>query len=105
MEDLVQLPGVGRKTANVLLGTWFGRPAIPVDTHVTRLSRRLGLTEEKDAVKIEFALQKLLPRGGLDLHLARADLARTSRVQGAQAGLRGVRADRPRLLPFPAANL
>jgi len=61
MEDLVQLPGVGRKTANVLLGTWFGKPAIPVDTHVTRLSRRLGLTEEKDAVKIEFALQKLLP--------------------------------------------
>ena len=62
MDDLVKLPGVGRKTANVLLGTWFGKPAIPVDTHVTRLSNRLGLTREKDAVKIEFALQKLLPR-------------------------------------------
>ena len=62
MEDLVQLPGVGRKTANVLLGTWFGQPAIPVDTHVTRLSSRLELTAETDAVKIERALQKLLPR-------------------------------------------
>jgi endonuclease-3 len=61
MEKLVKLAGVGRKTANVLLGTWFGQPAIPVDTHVTRLSGRLGLTEEKDAVKIELALQKLLP--------------------------------------------
>jgi endonuclease-3 len=62
MEDLVRLPGVGRKTANVLLGTWFGKPAIPVDTHVTRLAGRLGLTAETDAVKIEFALQELLPR-------------------------------------------
>lgn len=62
MEDLVQLPGVGRKTANVLLGEWFGKPAIPVDTHVTRLSHRLELTDQKDPVKIEFALQKLFPR-------------------------------------------
>jgi endonuclease-3 len=62
MDDLFKLPGVGRKTANVLLGTWFGKPAIPVDTHVTRLSNRLGLTTETDAVKIEFALQKLLSK-------------------------------------------
>jgi len=62
MEQLVALPGVGRKTANVLLGTWFGQPAIPVDTHVTRLSARLELTDETDAVKIEFALQKLFAR-------------------------------------------
>ena len=62
MEELVRLPGVGRKTANVLLGSWFGKPAIPVDTHVTRLSGRLALTNETDAVKIEFALQELLPR-------------------------------------------
>jgi len=61
MEALVKLPGVGRKTANVLLGTWFGQAAIPVDTHVTRLANRLGLTSEKDAVKIEFALRVLLP--------------------------------------------
>jgi endonuclease-3 len=62
MDELVKLPGVGRKTANVLLGTWFGKPAIPVDTHVTRLSRRLGLTREKNAVKIELALQELLQK-------------------------------------------
>jgi endonuclease-3 len=62
MDALVKLPGVGRKTANVILGTWFGQPAIPVDTHVTRLAGRLGLTSERDPVKIEAALQKLLPR-------------------------------------------
>jgi endonuclease-3 len=61
MDQLVKLPGVGRKTANVLLGTWFGKPAIPVDTHVTRLSNRLALTRNTDAVKIELDLQKLLP--------------------------------------------
>ena len=60
MEELVKLPGVGRKTANVLLGTWFDRPAIPVDTHVQRLVGRLDLTRETDPVKIEFALQELL---------------------------------------------
>lgn len=62
MEELVELPGVGRKTANVILGTWFGRPAITVDTHVTRLASRLGLTEQKDPVKIEQELQGILPR-------------------------------------------
>jgi endonuclease-3 len=62
MEDLVELPGVGRKTANVLLGTWFDQAAIPVDTHVSRLVQRLELTRETDAVKIEFALQGLLPK-------------------------------------------
>ncbi|NIM00620.1 MAG: endonuclease III, partial [Acidobacteria bacterium] len=57
MAELVRLPGVGRKTANVLRGTWFGLPGITVDTHVKRLSGRLGLTGETDPVKIEFALQ------------------------------------------------
>jgi endonuclease-3 len=60
MEELVTLPGVGRKTASVLLSEWFRVPAIPVDTHVQRLSQRLDLTKETDPVKIEFALQKLL---------------------------------------------
>jgi endonuclease-3 len=60
MEQLVELPGVGRKTANVVLGTWFGRPAIPVDTHVTRLAGRLGLTRETDPVRIEADLAGLL---------------------------------------------
>jgi len=62
MESLVELPGVGRKTANVVLGSWFGKPAIPVDTHVTRLSNRLGFTRQKNAVKIESELQELIPR-------------------------------------------
>jgi endonuclease-3 len=61
MEDLVELPGVGRKTANVVLGTWFGRPAIPVDTHVQRLAGRLDLSRERDPVKIEVDLMGLLP--------------------------------------------
>ena len=61
MEDLVLLPGVGRKTANVLLGTWFGRPAITVDTHVGRLAERLGLTTEMDPDKIERELMEILP--------------------------------------------
>ena len=61
MEDLVTLPGVGRKTANVLLGHVFGQPGLVVDTHVRRLSRRLGLTRNTDADKIELDLQKLLP--------------------------------------------
>ena len=62
LEDLVTLPGVGRKTANVVLGVWFGKPGITVDTHVGRLSRRIGLTDETDPVKAEFALQKVWAR-------------------------------------------
>jgi len=61
MEDLVTLTGVGRKTANVLLGHVFGQPGLVVDTHVRRLARRLGLTRESDPDKIELDLQKLLP--------------------------------------------
>jgi endonuclease III len=63
MEALTALPGVGRKTANVVLGNAFGMAeGIVVDTHVTRLSRRLALSAEKDAVRIEADLVKLLPR-------------------------------------------
>lgn len=62
LEALVALPGVGRKTANVVLATHFGVPAIPVDTHVTRLANRLGLTETTDPDQIERDLQRLLPR-------------------------------------------
>jgi len=61
MEELTALPGVARKTANVVLGTWFGKPAIPVDTHVTRLTGRLELTRETDPVRIEHDLMVLLP--------------------------------------------
>jgi endonuclease-3 len=62
MEALVQLPGVGRKTANVVLGNAFGIPGIVVDTHVKRLAQRIGLTEETDPVKIEFDLMACIPK-------------------------------------------
>ncbi|MHC4388610.1 MAG: endonuclease III [Planctomycetota bacterium] len=62
MEELTTLPGVGRKTANVVLGNAFGKPAIACDTHVIRLSRRLGLSENKDAVKLEFDLAEIVPK-------------------------------------------
>lgn len=62
MEALVQLGGVGRKTANVVLGNAFGKPAIIVDTHVLRVAPRLGLTEESNPDKIEFDLQHRVPR-------------------------------------------
>ena len=61
MDELVTLPGVGRKTANVLLGNAFGKPAIVVDTHVKRVSKRLGLTKSDDPEQIERDLQQLLP--------------------------------------------
>ncbi len=61
MEELVRLPGVGRKTANCVLGAAFDIPGVVVDTHVKRLSLRLGLTANKHPDKIEFDLQKLLP--------------------------------------------
>jgi len=64
MEELVALPGVGRKTANVVLGNAFGKPAIACDTHVIRLSRRLGLSLNSDAVKLEFDLAEIVPEKG-----------------------------------------
>jgi endonuclease-3 len=62
MEELLTLPGVGRKTANVVLGNAFGIPGIVCDTHVIRLSRRLGLSDNKDAVKLEFDLAEIVPK-------------------------------------------
>ena len=61
IEDLITLPGVGRKTANVLRSVVFKLPGLPVDTHVGRLSRRLGLTKLEDPVKVEFELNAMLP--------------------------------------------
>jgi len=61
MDELRALPGIGRKTANVVLGTAFGQPAVFVDTHVRRLANRLGLTFEDDPDRIERDLQALLP--------------------------------------------
>ena len=61
LEELTALPGIGRKTANVVLGSAFGIPGVVVDTHVGRIVQRLGLTGEKDPVKIEWALMPLIP--------------------------------------------
>lgn len=61
MEELLRLPGVGRKTANLMLGDIHGKPAVVVDTHCIRLSNRIGLVNTKDPVKIETALRKALP--------------------------------------------
>src|SRR5580700_11045136 len=72
IEDLVTLPGVGRKTANVVRSVAMGLPGLPVDTHVIRLSRRLGLTVEEDPVKVEYELNAMIPaveRGAFSLRL------------------------------------
>jgi len=72
MAALVKLPGVGRKTANVVLGAAFNIPGIVVDTHVSRISQRLELTDNKDPVKIEFDLMNRMPKqawSDFSLHL------------------------------------
>ncbi|MGH9192567.1 MAG: endonuclease III [Acidimicrobiales bacterium] len=72
LSDLVTLPGVGRKTGNVVRSVALGEPGLPVDTHVLRLSRRLGLTKQTDPVKVEFELNPMVradERGALSLRL------------------------------------
>ncbi|HEX6167657.1 MAG TPA: endonuclease III [Acidimicrobiales bacterium] len=72
MSDMVTIPGVGRKTANVVRSVALGEPGLPVDTHVQRLAARLGLTTETDPVKIELQLNPMVPaseRGALSLRL------------------------------------
>jgi endonuclease-3 len=62
LEELIALPGVGRKTANVILGNIYHKPSVVVDTHVKRISKRLGFTKEEDPEKIEYDLMKKLPK-------------------------------------------
>lgn len=72
LDDLVDIPGVGRKTGNVIRSVAFGLPGLPVDTHVLRISRRLGLTTSQDAVKVELDLNALVPpedRGAFSLRM------------------------------------
>jgi endonuclease-3 len=72
IDDLVTIPGVGRKTANVVRSVAMDQPGLPVDTHVGRLSVRLGLTTETDPVKVEYALNEMVPpaeRGTFSLRL------------------------------------
>ena len=61
MEELLKLPGVGRKTANLILGDIFGKPGIVVDTHAGRIARRIGLTKNQNPTKVEFDLIKIIP--------------------------------------------
>ncbi len=61
MEELLRLPGVGRKTANLILGDIFGKPGIVVDTHAGRIARRIGLTKNQNPTKVEFDLLKIVP--------------------------------------------
>jgi len=61
MEKLLRIPGIGRKTANLVLGELFGQPAVVTDTHCIRLSNRLGLCDTQDPAKVETVLQRLLP--------------------------------------------
>lgn len=61
IDDLIKLPGIGRKTANLIMGDIYGKPAVVVDTHCIRITKRLGLHNLKDAKKIEFELRKILP--------------------------------------------
>ncbi len=88
MKKLVRLPGVGRKTANVVRSVALGQPGLPVDTHVTRLSNLLGITEETDPVKIELELNPMVPasqRGDFSLrmilHGRRVCIARRPRCE------------------------
>ena len=88
MKDLVRLPGVGRKTANVVRSVALGKPGLPVDTHVIRLSNLLGLTTETDPVKIELELNPMVPameRGEFSLrmilHGRRVCIARRPRCE------------------------
>ena len=72
LSDLVTVPGVGRKTGNVVRSVAFGLPGLPVDTHVLRISKRLGLTEQDDPVKIELELNAMIPapeRGAFSLRM------------------------------------
>ena len=62
IDDLTSLPGVGRKTANVIRGNIFKEPSVVVDTHVGRISKRLGLTKQTDPVKVEYDLMRVLPK-------------------------------------------
>ena len=61
MEDLLKLPGVGRKTANLILGDLYGKPSYVVDTHCIRLTNRIGIADSKDPVKIEMRLREVIP--------------------------------------------
>ena len=87
MEALVELPGVGRKTANVVLGHALGVPGLPVDRHVLRVSNRIGIAASDDPVEVEQQLGGALPPSGVDESVRHADPARPAHLQ-AEAAVR-----------------
>ena len=91
MEELTALPGVGRKTASILLGACFGVPALPVDTHVGRVSFRLGLTGSKDPTRIEEDLAEAIPREKWWEFATRLRVARAAGMRRPQTPVPGVR--------------
>ncbi len=102
IEELVSIPGVGRKTANVLLGACFGQPAIVVDTHLKRVSARLGLADAPDPDRVEAQLRALVPAGPADpLHLGRRG-ARAAGVRREKAAL--PRVPGARAVPLPGQD-
>ena len=99
MEALVELPGVGRKTANVVLGHALGVPGLPVDRHVLRVSNRIGIARSDDPVVVETQLTRGDAAGRVDAHVGHADPARPPHLQ-AEAAVRQLRGHRRlRLLP------
>lgn len=88
MEALLQLPGVGRKTANLVLGDVFGRPAVVTDTHCIRIANRLGFADTKDPYKVELALKKLIPpeRSAMFCHRLVFHGRAVCRARGPQCG-------------------
>ena len=103
LEELTALPGVGRKTANVVLGAAFGIPGLVVDTHVARISKRLGFTENKDPGKIEADLMAIIPRrawSDFSLHLVYfgRDVCKARKPDCPNCPITG-------LCPYPEKNL
>ena len=98
MDELVTLPGVGRKTANILLYNAYGVPGFGVDTHVVRVTNRLGLVDTEDPEKIEAAICSLVPDASWGSGDAPVHFPRTSDLPRQAAGLSGLRPRRPLLL-------
>ena len=101
-DDLMKLPGVGRKTANVVLNIAFGQPTMAVDTHIFRIGNRTGMAPRKDAGGCREEARPAHSRQVAAARASLADPARALRVQGAQAGLSGLR--RARSLPLRREN-
>ena len=95
IEELVKLPGVGRKTANVIRGNIYGIPSVVVDTHVGRLARRLGLTQAEDPEKVEYDLMECIPKDhwiliNLDLIALGRSICKSQKPRCAECFLRDI---------------